>query len=272
MHHTLFRAFPAVAGSSLLVLLSGCVTTDSSDNGPLAPVRGVILDAGHGGNPPEGSREECWGAIAAGGFKEKTGTLAVARKTASHLRQAGFGTVLTRNSDTFLTLEERTAIASHPEYRDWIFVSIHFNRSSSKQQAKKLSAAHRRPHGFEIYVMPRRGGRSTAGSRAPSGYATVNDARPSNLTLARCIGARLEEIPGLANRGVKEAWFVVLRQSPIPAVLIEAGFLSNPEEGVRITTEAHQEKLARAIAEGIRDYAARASAYASAAPSSRGRS
>jgi N-acetylmuramoyl-L-alanine amidase len=246
---------------------------DSSDTGPLAPVRGVVIDAGHGGNPPEGSREECWGAINSAGFREKTATLAVARKLQSILSQQGYGTALTRDSDRFATLEERVAVASRPEYRDWVFVSIHFNRSQRKQQATKLSASYRNPRGFEIYVMPRRGGRSTAGSRAPSGYATVNDSRPSNLTLARCIEGRLDAIPGMANRGVKEAWFVVLRECPIPAVLIEAGFLSNPEEGVLISTDAYQAKLARAIADGIRDYAARCGGAQASAPStSRGRS
>lgn len=263
--------FLLLASLPFLLFFSGCATTDSSDAGPLAPVRGVVIDAGHGGNPPEASREECWGAISAKGFREKNGTLAVARKLRAILSQQGYGVALTRDSDRFVSLEERAAIASRPEYRDWVFVSIHFNRSHRKQQATKLSAAYRQPRGFEIYVMPRRGGRSTVGSRAPSGYATVNDSRPSNLTLARCIAERLDAIPGTPNRGIKEAWFVVLRSCPIPAVLIEAGFLSNPEEGARIATEAYQEKLARAIADGIRDYAARASVYADSS-SPRGRS
>lgn len=245
---------------------------DSSDSGPLAPVRGVLLDPGHGGEPPQASREECYGAISAAGFKEKNGTLAVARKAASLLQQAGFRTAFTRDSDTYVTLDERVAIASRPEYRDWVFVSIHFNRSSRKQQATKLSAAYRHPHGFEIYVMPRPGTRSTMGSRAPSGYATVNDSRSSNLTLARCVGNRLDALPGMENRGIKEAWFVVLRETPIPAILIEAGFLSNPEEGERIATDAWQAQLARAITEGVRDYAARANLLASSPSPNRSRS
>lgn len=266
------RLLFAFAGMGAAISFSGCATMDSSDAGPLAPVRGVVIDAGHGGNPPEASREECWGAIASSGFKEKNGTLAVARKLRSLLSQQGYGVVLTRDSDRFVSLEERAAVASRPEHRDWVFVSIHFNRSHRKQRATKLSAAYRQPRGFEIYVMPRRGGRSTVGARASSGYATVNDSRPSNLALARCIAERLDAIPGTTNRGIKEAWFVVLRSCPIPAVLIEAGFLSNPEEGARIATEAYQEKLARAIADGIRDYAARASVYAADSTSTRGRS
>lgn len=263
---------PAFTGIVSVALFTSCVTTDSSDNGPLAPVRGVLLDAGHGGEPPQSSREECYGAINAAGFKEKTGTLAVARKASSLLQQAGFRTAFTRDSDTFVTLDERVAIASRPEYRDWVFVSIHFNRSSRKQQATKLSAANQHPHGFEIYMMPRPGTRSTQGSRAPSGYATVNDSRSSNLTLARCIEKRLSALPGMTNRGVKEAWFIVLRETPIPAILIEAGFLSNPEEGSKIATDAWQEKLARAITEGVRDYAVRANLLVSSPPLNRSRS
>lgn len=243
----------ALAGAVSLVLFSGCVTTDSSDNGPLQPLRGVVIDAGHGGQPPQASREECYGAISAGGFMEKNGTLAVARKLRSILQGSGVRTAMTRDSDTFVSLDERVAIASRPEYRDWVFVSIHFNRSQRKQQATNLSSVYRSPHGFEIYVSRRGGPRS------------------SNLKLASCIGGQLETL-GAANRGRKEAGFVVLRECPIPAVLIEAGFLSNPEEGKRIASDDWQTQLARAIAAGITDYAGRANLLVSSPPPNRGRS
>jgi N-acetylmuramoyl-L-alanine amidase len=67
----------------------------------------------------------------------------------------------------------------------------------------------------------------------------------------------MDRSPGIRNRGINTAWFVVLRGSPVPSVLVEAGFLSNPKEGRKIATEEYQWQLARAIFQGIQDYRTR---------------
>ena len=204
-----------------------------------------------------GLAEECYGSITAEGYCEKNATLAVSRKVGALLEQQAIPTALTRAGDRYLSLDERVAITQQSQYRGWIFVSIHFNRSSRKQKATGLKAAYRNPEGFEIYILPRSGGRSSEGRRASRNYDTVNRTRSANRALAQSIAAELDGIPGVTDRGVKEAWFIVLRGSPMPAILIEGGFMSNPDEGRQIASDAYQWKLARAIVEGILKYRSR---------------
>ncbi len=235
-------------------------------------VKGVLLDPGHGGDPEEaaeragenygglsraakqGYREECYGAITESGYEEKSATLAVAKKAKKYLEDQRIPVALTRDRDTYVGLNERVATAMSDEFKDWLFVSIHFNRSSGQQQAVNLSERYLAPRGFEIYVLPGTGRRSSNGTRAPSGYLTVNQTRSANRLLAEKIKGQLSDISGLRSRGIKEAWFVVLRGSPMPSVLIEAGFMSNPEEGRLIESSEYQDSLARAIVGGVLDY------------------
>jgi N-acetylmuramoyl-L-alanine amidase len=235
-------------------------------------VKGVLLDPGHGGEPEEaadrggenysslsraakqGYREECYGAITESGYEEKNATLAVAKKVKKYLESQRIPVAMTRDRDTYVGLNERVATAMSSEYQDYLLVSIHFNRSSPEQRAINLSERYLAPRGFEIYVLPGSGRRSTAGKRAPSGYLTVNQTRSANRVLAEKIKDQLSDISGIRSRGIKEAWFVVLRGSPMPSVLIEAGFMSNPEEGRLIETSEYQDSLAQAIVGGIMDY------------------
>ncbi len=263
------------------ILISGCATTgDGGGDSPIGPVRGVLLDPGHGGDPEEaagrngerfnglskwaraGYREECYGAINRAGYMEKTATLAVAKKVKSLLSDQGMPVAMTRSSDTYVSLNERVDKALSSEYRDWLMVSIHFNRSTEKQRATDLRTKYQHPNGFEIYILPGRGERSTMGSRPASGFLTANNTRSANRLLARCIESRMRDIRGIRDRGIKSAWFVVLRGSPMPSVLIEGGFMSNPEEGEKIATDEYQETLARAIVAGINDYRGKASSVA----------
>lgn len=278
---------PPWLGILAATLLGGCVTTQPSarNEDPPRLMRGVLLDPGHGGEPAEaaarngerfvslsrgarqGYREECYGAIAASGYKEKTANLAVAQKVKALLQKTGIATGMTRSTDTYVPLEDRVATALSPAYRDHLFVSIHFNRSSRQQQAKNLSAAYRAPRGFEIYILPSEGARHLSAVRASSGQMSLNRTRASNRLLAGSLEARLRAINGLRSRGIKEASFMVLRGSPLPGVLIEGGFLSNPEEGVLISKEEYQWTLARAIVAGIEDYRMRTTTLAMNSPS-----
>jgi N-acetylmuramoyl-L-alanine amidase len=236
------------------------------------PFKGVLLDPGHGGEPGEaagrsgqsllkvasgakkGYLEECYGAITREGYKEKDATLAVSLKVRELLEAQGVAVAMTRSDDRYVGLNERVAKALSPAYRDYVFVSIHFNRSHPQQQAINLPAKYQAPRGFEIFVLPSKNGRSINGKRPPAGYVTVNKTYQENHSLAHSIGEQLASIQGMKNRGIKEAWFVVLRGSPMPAVLIEGGFMSNPEEGNLIRTPAYQQTLARAITTGIMNF------------------
>lgn len=272
--------FASLLGA-VLFTSSGCVTNGwEYSSTSIPPVEGVLIDPGHGGEPEEaaarhnenfdrlsryakqGYREDCYGAITASGYKEKTATLAVAKKLRSLLEQTGLRTAMTRESDTFTSLDERIDKSLSPDYRNWLFVSIHFNRSTSQQQASNLKSKYAAPRGFEIYVLPEQGRRSTMGMSPAPGYITVNKTQTANRVLAETVESHLEKVPGLRSRGIKDAWFVVLRGSPMPCILIEGGFMSNPEEGKLISSDEYQNKMAQAIFDGIQEYRNRSTQFA----------
>lgn len=169
----------------------------------------VIIDPGHGGKD--------WGAYK-GGIKESYLNMKVAQKLEWYLKQRGYRVIMTRRSNTFISLSRRAAIANR--YRNSVFVSIHFNSTSSSWV-----------RGGETFY---------AGSAG----------RP----LASAIQRELVRDCKLKNRGVRFARFTVLVQTKCPAVLVECGFMSNASERARCATNSFQSTAARAIADGIGKY------------------
>ncbi len=157
------------------------------------------------------------GAVSVSGFYEKTVNLAVARKVASLLRGKGLQVVMTRSGDEFLELEDRAAISNR--YNARLFVSIHAD-----------SAPRRSARGFTIYV-----------ARAASWAARR----------AASVISRAMDETGLANNGVRRADYRVLVQTQGPAVLIELGYLSNPQDERLLRSVSFQNRLGQAIAGGI---------------------
>lgn len=208
-------------------------------SGPL-----VVIDPGHGG--------EDQGAQGAGGVLEKTVALAVARLTAERLRAAGIEVRLTRDSDETVPLRDRTALANR--LRADAFVSIHANASPA-----------RGARGAETYYMSADASDPQAAAtaereNAPAETTTLglilwDLAHVANLNasarLAREIQERLNVVHGIANRGVKQAPFVVLTGATMPAALVEIGFLSHPEEGQLVSQPETQGRIADALAAGI---------------------
>jgi N-acetylmuramoyl-L-alanine amidase len=202
----------------------------------LQPVTTIVLDPGHGGHDR--------GAISKFGF-EKDFALDVALRARVLLEKAGYKVVMTRSSDIFVPLEERPAIANR--IQNSIFVSIHFNSSSTNADAR----------GFEIF------------SIAPRGAPPTNDAVPSardlreepgnavelpSGALAGCVfHALLGQVP-MVDRGLKHARFAVLRLCERPAVLVECGFVSNPAESSLISSGMWRERVAEAVADGVESY------------------
>src|SRR6059036_2987478 len=147
----------------------------------------VVVDAGHGGKDS--------GAYRRYGPPEKMVALDVAQRLNRKLRESQLKTVMTRDSDVFIELNDRVAIEN--AQKNAIFVSIHFNDSR------------------------RRGVR---------GFETYYHSRPS-FDLANSIQGKLMTIPNSANGGVHTANFRVLRNAACPAVLVECGYLSNRNDG-----------------------------------------
>ncbi|MGC3959542.1 MAG: N-acetylmuramoyl-L-alanine amidase [Verrucomicrobiota bacterium] len=196
----------------------------------------ICLDAGHGGKDPGNQ---------ASGKQEKDLTLRLAAELRDELRKMGFKVVFSRTEDRYIELSDRPALAR--KYGADLFVSLHFNGTGGDRSAAQ---------GSEVYAMTPAGAASTnargegAGSRAYAG--NCNDGR--NLLLAGLVQRSLVRTLGATDRGVRRARFEVLREATMPAVLIEAGFLSHPTEGKKIFTAAYRKKMAQAIAEGIKSY------------------
>ena len=167
----------------------------------------VVVDAGHGGKDS--------GAYRRYGPPEKMVALDVAQRLNRKLRESQLKTVMTRDSDVFVELNDRVAIEN--AQKNAIFVSIHFNDSRR-----------RKIRGFETYYH--------------SG---------ASFDLAHQIQGKLMNIPNSANGGVHTANFRVLRLATCPAVLVECGYLSNRSEGNKTRDWEYRELLADRIAEAI---------------------
>ena len=189
----------------------------------------VYLDAGHGGYDPGASYF---------GIAEKSLTLAIQSRVKAKLEAEGYRVVTTRTSDTYVDLTDRSRAANASESD--IFVSIHINASGS-------SAA----QGIETYYYQ-------PYAEYPSRINATYHANPTRLsmsdTLANAIQSSLINATGAQNQGVKRQTFAVLRETTAPAVLVELGFLSNPQEAARLNTSSYQETLANAIVAGIKRY------------------
>jgi len=172
----------------------------------------IVIDAGHGGKDP--------GTTSANGYEEKILNLDVAQQIAQILRDKGHRVIMTRNSDEFIELEERAAIANRAKAD--VFVSIHADSSAKSSLT-----------GFTVYV-------ERSGSWASSKLADAIDTRMA--------------VTGLGSNGVKKANYRVLTHTNCPAVLVEIGYLSNRWEAKQLHNNDMQRRLAQAVAEGITDY------------------
>jgi N-acetylmuramoyl-L-alanine amidase len=202
------RLVNRIATVGLLALLPACAsmrTAKVKNTGKTFST--VVVDAGHGGKDS--------GAYRRYGPPEKMIALDVAQRLNRKLRESQLKTVMTRNSDVFIELNDRVAIEN--AQKNAIFVSIHFNDSRR-----------RKIRGFETYY-----------------HSGVS------FDLANQIQAKLMTIPNSANGGVHTANFRVLRLASCPAVLVECGYLSNRSEGNKTRDWEYRELLADRIAEAI---------------------
>ncbi len=199
-----------------------------------APAAGqvtVMLDAGHGG-VDTGCRS--------GRIYEKTITLAIALEAKARLEAAGCRVLMTRtNNATTLSLDERVRLASAQPID--AFVSIHVN-----------SAGNPKACGVEVYTLPAPGCEGTAKGSPARGLMVGQNTLPEATRLAVAVHQSLLRLPGApADRGVRHAHYKVLRDTPAPSILIETGFLTNPEDAARLTESAQRNAIALAIARGI---------------------
>ena len=197
--------------------------------------RTVVLDAGHGAKDP--------GTMGRTGLKEKDVALDIALRVKAHLAAAGVRVVMTRDSDRFWELEDRPYLAARGGGD--VFVSLHMN-----------AAAARTVQGIETFVTAAENYPPTAESKLGGKYPAVpnNQFNHSNTALGHQIHRALIGITRAEDRGLKRARFVVLRNSAMPAALVECGFLSNAQEEQKLSTPSYRETVAQGIAQGILNY------------------
>jgi N-acetylmuramoyl-L-alanine amidase len=216
--------------------------------------RRIVVDPGHGGQDP--------GTIGHGGLQEKDLVLDVALRLASFLRkELGADVIMTRSTDVFVPLEERTAIANS-QGAD-LFLSVHANSSRSPEA-----------RGIETYFLnfaldPH--AEAVAARENAISAATLKDlqglvkaiALNSKIDESHDFAASIQEAmvsnlrgedPGAVDRGVHTAPFYVLIGANMPSVLAEINFVSHPEEERLLEKPEHREKIARSLLEGVRSY------------------
>ena len=197
------------------------------------PVRTIVLDPGHGGSD-RGTRGQS--------IFEKTMTLDLAKRVEANLRDKNLRVLLTRRDDDTVSLSDRVKYTNSK--RADLFVSLHFNSGGSAS-------------GVETYCLPPAGAASTATPASRGGdseRASGNRYDDNNVWLAHLVQKSLLAVTGAEDRGVRRARFYVLRYATCPAILVEAGFLSNRAEEAKIRKPEYREQLAKAIAGGILEY------------------
>jgi N-acetylmuramoyl-L-alanine amidase len=233
-------------------------------SGSIARPFRIVLDPGHGGDQP--------GAKGPNGLRESTVALSIARKVRHALlrQRDDVRVVMTRDDTRFVSLEERAAIANAVDAD--LFVSIHLDASPLADD----------PGGVSAYVLD-----TTDDQAALRLAARENGSNAEGVTKLQFILASLYRkeqvqrslalagevergalrggrklLPTLNDRGVQRALFYVLVGAQMPAVLLEASFISRPQEAQALATDPYRQALADGIAEGIIRYLDRARAAA----------
>ena len=191
--------------------------------------RSIFLDPGHGGSDS--------GAVS-GGVREKDLTLSVYNKVSSKLASLGYTVLTSRSVDKDVDLVDRADQANKANAD--MLLSIHFN-AGGRGIAR----------GIETYYY------QSQEDRVPK-INKENHNNAERLERSRKLANKVQQNllyqTGANDRGVKRASFTVLRETSIPSILVELGFIDNPEERNKIKTNEYQERLANGIVDGIVEY------------------
>ncbi|HLG16763.1 MAG TPA: N-acetylmuramoyl-L-alanine amidase [Blastocatellia bacterium] len=243
---------PAEAG---VAAAPGIATETSTES----PVKRIVIDPGHGGHDT--------GTISPTGLREKDLVLDVARRLRAYIKHAfpAVEVVLTRDSDRFIALEERTAMANSRQAD--LFISIHANASPSRVAAgvETFFLSPDRAPARDPEAVTRQNPPFAGGSKGPTAQpvfasVTVGNRVGESRELARYIQSGLVRGIGAAsptmaaNRGVKHAPFAVLVGAAMPSVLAEVSFLSNPRDEVLLQTTQFRERIAASLFAGLNAY------------------
>jgi len=234
-----------------LLGLGGCMGPDRSN-------RLVVIDAGHGGH-------DC--GAQCGGRQEKELVLQIVKKLQKEFRSEGYRVYMTRGSDRFLKLGERTRIADKKDAD--VFISVHANAIADKSRFEKVE-------GVETYFLQKtRDARSQRiAQRENAAVLKGTDDLSKNVIVdAVLTGPKVVEshklaidvqnnimkrlrsrYPDAKNGGAKPAPFYVLVGASRPSILVEVGYITNSKERKRLFDPDYQERIAEGIVEGVNHY------------------
>ena len=234
------------------VPIAGLSSIESSSR-----VHSIIIDAGHGGKDR--------GTIAGAGIDEKEIVLDVAKRLRGLLEGSGIKVILTRDTDTFIPLPERTVIASRSNAD--LFVSIHVNSNQDHSvngllvyyldsiPRKDLREPQRKENEHTFLRSLNASDTTTLLGIVTDMMGILKSAQSQKLAKLIVREARQESGVKVRGDGIRLCHFFVVRNTLIPAVLVETGFLSNRGEHSKLASPPYRQKLAEIIARGVLDYA-----------------
>ncbi|MBU0568534.1 N-acetylmuramoyl-L-alanine amidase, partial [bacterium] len=225
-------------------------------------IRKIVIDPGHGGKDP--------GAIGPSGLMEKEVVLDLAKRLKKMLEEKDptLSIILTRDGDYFIPLAKRTSLANH--HKADIFISLHVNGAFS-----------RKANGFEVFHLSAEASDDTARATAALENGVIDlekngGERKDRIDYTQFILADMAQLEfieesielcgliekgvtkkiNIVDRGIKSAFFYVLKDALMPSVLVEAAFITNPFEEAKLRDAGFREEVASGIAEAILEYKA----------------
>jgi N-acetylmuramoyl-L-alanine amidase/putative methionine-R-sulfoxide reductase with GAF domain len=216
------------------------------------PKMRIVVDAGHGG----------WdlGTVGRRGLLEKDLVLEIAQRLGKLLEsRLGAEVILTRNDDNYIPLDERAGMANQSQAD--LFVSVHANYSdlpSARGVETYYTNFFSAPNAKDLETRDGAGPKNAAA--ATLSPADLHDRIEQSRRLAASVqrslyGTLSAQNPGLRDRGVKEASYVVLTETAMPGILAEVSFVSSPADEQKLRSDGYREQIAEALYKGIARYA-----------------
>ena len=212
-------------------------------------VKTIVIDPGHGGKDP--------GAVSESGLQEKELVLDISKQLKSLLESSGaYHVFMTRETDVYLPLKDRTAFANQKGAD--VFISVHIN-SSENSSARGIET-------YYLSLASDEEARMTAALENASSGKTIKDLNnivryiirgakvKESRELARTIQSQLRIHTGANDRGIRRAPFMVLIGAQAPSILVELGYMSNKQDESLLRSAEYRDKLVRALAEGVKNY------------------
>jgi len=246
----LFPNAPPTEANKLAIVVPAPTQQDLQLRARLPKLR-IAVDAGHGG----------WdlGTVGRRGLLEKDLVLEIAQRLGKLLEtRMGADVILTRNGDNYIPLDERAEKANQAQAD--LFISVHANYSdlpSARGVETYYTSTFSAPNAKDADAHAGNKGQATATLTPADLHERIEQSRRLAASVQRSLyGTLAVQNPGLRDRGIKEAGFVVLTESAMPGILAEVSFVSSPTDEQKLRSDGYREQIAEALYKGIARYAA----------------